>query len=97
MCRQCSVIANATGKREDIREHMSTITSVTDSMYDNTVPDYSPDDILDEIRRGAETFRRLINNVLQQHSDLMNAAGAKAQYNDLISDISSAIYDLRRK
>lgn len=75
---------------------MATITDVANAMYDDTAPDYSLDDILDEIRRGADTLQRLIWNALQQHSDLMDTAEARAQYDDLISDISAAIYNLRR-
>lgn len=95
-CLQCIAMTHASGKREDAREHMATLVGIVDDMYDDTVPDYTLDDILDEIRRGADTLQRLIHNALQQHADLMDTAEARAQYDDLISDISGAIYKLRR-
>lgn len=95
-CLQCIAMTHASGKREDAREHMATLVGIVDDMYDDTVPDYTLDDILDEIRRGADALQRLIHNALQQHADLMDTAEARAQYDDLISDISGAIYNLRR-
>jgi hypothetical protein len=95
-CLQCIAMTHASGKREDAREHMATLVGIVDDMYDDTVPDYTLDDILDEIRRGADALQRLIHNALQQHADLIDTAEARAQYDDLISDISGAIYNLRR-
>jgi hypothetical protein len=101
-CRQCSAMAKATnGKisdvRADVREHMQTVTDIVDAFYSSDGgPEYTIDDVLDEIRLGGERFTKLVQNTYEQQPSLMGNAKNVEAVNALLEDIAGTIYTLRR-
>ena len=100
-CRQCSAMAHVTGKmsdvRADVREHIQTITNTVDALYnDEGRPDYTIDDVLEEIRLGSERFISLVRNAYEQHPALTGDGKNTSAINALLEDIAANIYNLRR-
>lgn len=96
-CNECHALSCATGKAVNYREDMKAITRAYDSLIDvSAKPEYTLEDIYEEIRANAARLIESVEISFQQHPELFNDTTDYTAFNEVIKEVSVAIDNLRR-
>ncbi len=96
-CRECRALQKSTGKTVNYKEDMKAITRAYDSLVDvSAKPEYTLEDIYEEIRVNAARLIESVEISFQQHPELFNDTTDYTAFNEVIKEVSVAIDNLRR-
>lgn len=96
-CRECHALKKSTGKTVNYKEDMKAITRAYDSLVDvSAKPEYTLEDIYEEIRVNAARLIESVEISFQQHPELFNDTTDYTAFNEVIKGVSVAIDNLRR-
>jgi hypothetical protein len=96
-CRQCEQHHKNGGTKEDVLKSIGIISEGTAKMYDtDAVIEYTVDDVIDEIERGAAAFKRLILNAIEMHSEPFREQHNRRKLISTLADAIAEIEEIRR-
>lgn len=96
-CRQCEQHHKNGGTTENTRENIGMIAEATAKMYDTEADiKYTADDVIDEIARGAASFKRIILTSIDLHKELFSDYQTRKRLVSALADAIAEIEEIRR-